>query len=125
MDERDLEAMLWGYPEDPSEPLVLFALMTHPNSPGKSIPEDEFAAWISACSSRLCLEWLRRQGAVLHYEVCATGASWSVDPLKLPSQFLEDLRTDHPALHYFASYVLRHALGLPQAVSTAGGARAN
>lgn len=119
MSEQELEAIVWGYPDDPSEPLVLFALMTHPNSPGKAIPEEEFAAWMSACSSRLCLEWLRRRGAVIRYEVSPEGAAWHTDTLKLTAGFLEDLKGRHPTLHLFAAYVMRHALGLQGSLPSA------
>lgn len=63
--DEEIEAMLWGYPHDASEPLVLFALMTHSKSPGNPIPHEEFDVWLSSCASRLCLEWLKRQGVIL------------------------------------------------------------
>lgn len=116
----EIEAMVWAYPNDASEPLVLFALMTHPKSPGNNIQEDEFDVWLSACSTRLCLEWLMRRDAVLHYAVCADGATWSVNPVILTRRFIDDLEERHPALHRFASYVLKDALGLSKLSSSGG-----
>lgn len=112
LDEAEIEALIWGYPDDASEPLVLFALMTHPKSPGYKIPRDEFDAWLSACTTRLCLEWLKRREAVLHYSVCADGASWSVNPAILTRKFVDELEERHSALHRFASYALKDASSL-------------
>lgn len=108
--DEEIEAMLWDYPHDASEPLVLFALMTHPKSPGKPIPHEEFDVWLSSCSSRLCLEWLKRQGVILRYTVEEKGASWQANPDTLTTAFVDALESRHEALHRFASYVLRDAL---------------
>lgn len=108
--DEEIEAMLWDYPHDASEPLVLFALMTHLKSPGKPIPHEEFDVWLSTCSSRLCLEWLKRHGAILRYTVEEKGASWQANPDALTTAFVDALESRHEALHRFASYVLRDAL---------------
>ncbi|MBI2384438.1 MAG: hypothetical protein HYV14_00335 [Elusimicrobia bacterium] len=110
LDDAEIEAMIWDYPNDASKPLVLFALMTHPKSPGYKILRDEFDAWLSACSTRLCLEWLKRKGAIIRYKIVEHGASWQTNPFMLTKGFVERLKEQHRALHRFASYVLRDAL---------------
>lgn len=109
LDDAEIEAILRGYPNTPTEPLVLFAMLTMSNNvPDKD--DEKLTAWVGACASWFCLEWLKRRGAVADYSVKEEGASWTSDSIRLSSVIFDDLATRHPALHHFATYVLQRAV---------------
>lgn len=109
LDEADLEAMLWDFPEDLTEPLTLFALITAAPDESGVVQEQNLADWIQACASWLCLEWLKRRGAIVSYTFNEQGASWPTNAVKLTSEFLDDLARHHPSLHHFSVHVFRRA----------------
>ncbi len=109
LEEVELEAMLWNFPDDYTEPLVLFALFTATPDKEGIIQEEYLTGWIKACASWLCLEWLRRRGALVGYTFNERGASWALDAIKLTSGFLADLERHHPSMHHFAAHIFRRA----------------
>ncbi|MCR4295463.1 MAG: hypothetical protein NUW21_08000 [Elusimicrobia bacterium] len=109
LEEVELEAMLWNFPDNYTEPLVLFALFTATPDEEGIVQEEYLAGWIKACATWLCLEWLRRRGALVSYTFNERVVSWPLDAIKLTSGFLADLERQHPSLHYFAAHVFRRA----------------
>lgn len=110
LDDAEIETILWGYPDAPTEPLVLFAMFTMSGNAFDDSQTDKLSDWVGACVSWLCLEWLKRRGAVADYSVKEEGASWRSDPIRLTSVILDNPLTRHPALHNFATYVLQRAV---------------
>lgn len=109
LDESELETMLWNFPDELTEPLTLFALITAASNESGVVQEQNLADWIQACASWLCLEWLKRRGAIVSYTFNEQGASWPTDAIKLTAEFLDDLARHHPALSHFAAHVFRRA----------------
>ncbi len=109
LDESDLETMLWNFPDELTEPLTLFALITAASNESGVVQEQNLADWIQACASWLCLEWLKRRGAIVNYTFNEQSASWPTDAVKLTSEFLNELERHHTALHHFAAHVFRRA----------------
>lgn len=101
--------MLRDFPKDLSEPLTLFALITAKPDESGHVRDEKLAEWIQLCASWLCLEWLKRNGALTSYIFGETGINWQVDPVRLTTSFLDDLKQRHSALHHFAAHVLRRA----------------
>lgn len=110
LDDAEIETILWGYPDAPTEPLVLFAAFTMSGNAFDDSQTEKLSNWVGACASWLCLEWLKRRGAVADYSVKEEGASWRGDPMRLTSVILDDLVVRHPALHHFATYVLQRTV---------------
>lgn len=109
LDDAEIETILWGYPDAATEPLVLFAMLTMPGNVCDDPEHEKLSDWVSACATWLCLEWLKRRGAVADYSIREEGASWDGDLMKLTSVFI-DLATSHPALHRFATYALQRTV---------------
>lgn len=109
LDNAEIETILWGYPDASTEPLVLFAMLTMPGNVFDDPQHEKLSEWVSTCASWLCLEWLKRRGAVADYSIREEGASWDGDLMKLTSVFI-DLATSHPALHRFATFALQRTV---------------
>jgi len=109
LDNAEIETILWGYPDASTEPLVLFAMLTMPGSVCDDPEHEKLSDWVSTCATWLCLEWLKRRGAVADYSIREESASWDGDLMKLTSVFI-DLATSHPALHRFATYALQRTV---------------
>ena len=109
LEEAELEVMLWDFPDDLAESLTLFALITAVPDEAGMVSEQRLTDWIQLCASWLCLEWLKRRGAVVSYALNDQSASWQTDAAKLTSGFLDDLSRRHPALHHFAAHIFRRA----------------
>lgn len=101
--------MLWNFPEDLTDPLTLFAPITAAPDESGVVQEKNLADWIQGCASWLCLEWLKRRGAIVSYTFNEQGVSLPTNAVKLTSEFLDDLERHHPALHHFAVHVFRRA----------------
>lgn len=109
LDDAEIETILWGYPDASTEPLVLFAMLTMPDNTFNDPQSEKLSDWVSTCATWLCLEWLKRRGAVADYSIREEGASWDGDLMKLTSVFI-DLATSHPALHRFATFALQRTV---------------
>lgn len=109
LDEADLEVMLRGFPDDLSEPLTLFAMLTFKTDASGSIPKEKLPGWIKLCASWLCLEWLKRDGAVSDYVFGDTGINWTTNPARVTSEFLDGLARRHEVIHHFAAGIFRRA----------------
>lgn len=109
LDDAEIETILWGYPDDSTEPLVLFAMLTMPGNTFNDPQSEKLSDWVSTCATWLCLEWLKRRGAVADYSIREEGASWNGDLMKLTSVLI-DLATSHPALHRFATFALQRTV---------------
>lgn len=110
LDNAEIETILWGYPDASTEPLVLFAMLTMPGNILDDPEHEKLSEWVSTCASWLCLEWLKRRGAVADYSIRDEGASWDSDLVRLTSVIVDDLATRHPALHRFAAYALQRTV---------------
>lgn len=109
LDSADLEIMLQGFPDDLSEPLTLFAMLTVKPDASGVIPEQKLGEWIKLCASWLCLEWLKRDGAVSEYVFGETGINWTTNHSRVTSEFLDGLARRHAAIHHFAAIIFRRA----------------
>lgn len=112
--DSDLEVMLRGFPDDLSEPLTLFAMLTFKTDASGAIPKDKLAGWIKLCAGWLCLEWLKRDGAVSDYVFGETGTNWTTNPARATPEFLACLARRHETLHHFAASIFRR--GAPTAM---------
>ncbi len=110
LDDAEIETILWGYPDASTEPMVLFAMLTMSGNAFDDPQHEKLSDWVSTCATWLCLEWLKRRGAVADYSIREEGASWDGDVLRLTSVILDDLATSHPALHRFATYALQRTV---------------
>lgn len=84
-------------------------MLTMPGNVFDDTQHEQLSDWVSTCATWLCLEWLKRRGAVADYSIREEGASWDGDVMTLTSVFL-DLATSHPALHRFTTYALQRTV---------------
>lgn len=107
--DSDLEVMLRGFPDELSEPLTLFAMLTFKTDATGVIPEEKLGKWIKLCASWLCLEWLKRKDVLTEYVFGESGINWTPNPFRATSEFLDDLARRHEVIHHFAAHILRRA----------------